>query len=87
MGSASRKLKAGVEVTFLTAIGQGDIINAEGEKLSNPFEDDVAFFYGSIRIYYKRHVLAAIERATRELRVVANRHGLAGRLLVDARVL
>ena len=37
-------------------------------KLTSDYDDDVAFFYGTNRLYLKRHIIRAFEEANLLLR-------------------
>lgn len=46
---------------FGTIIGRRDAMQVGETVITNPFDDDVMFFWGTIRVLYRRHFLAAID--------------------------
>lgn len=55
-------------LSFGRMVGAGTLLKTDELELSNPYPDDVAFFYGKQRLLLKRHIYRAIEelRATRK---------------------
>lgn len=81
-GSTSRQMNAGVTVSFMTMIGKGVGIQTPDGALENPFEDDVAYFYGNIRLFHKRHIVRAVTIAQEKLVEIAANFGMEDRLMI-----
>lgn len=64
-----------ISLSFGTAIGKCALASINGKELANPHGDDVAFFYGALRIYLKRHIHRAISEADATLVRLAKKHG------------
>jgi hypothetical protein len=56
-------LKASFNVLF----GSGTLLKAPNFEQASPYADDICFFFGSQRIYLKRHILRAYEEAKSKL--------------------
>lgn len=61
IGSIQRQVgRLGAVLSFGMAIGQGNLAQIDDIVLSNPYRDDIAFFYGTQRILLKRHLARAL---------------------------
>lgn len=76
-GSPLRMLDAQSEniVSFCRIEGQGTLMKINDIELGNPYQDDVAFFYGRHRILLVRHINRVIREAEREFQCVAQMFG------------
>jgi hypothetical protein len=49
--------------SFLVVYGVGTPLCIDGLALKSEYEDDIAFFFGENRIYFKRHIIRAVDEA------------------------
>lgn len=56
-----------VRFSFNVAYGQVNVAQIGDIKLKSDFPDDVAFFFGTLRIYLKRHIIRAFLEAKSNL--------------------
>lgn len=54
--------------SFNTAYGKANLMRIDGVDLSSDYTDDIAYFYGTNRLYIKRHALRAFEEAKQLLK-------------------
>ena len=62
-------------LSFVVVIGEGTVMQIGDYVIANPYQDDVAFFYGKFRILLRRQIHRAIREAKRVFPVVASQHG------------
>ena len=60
------ELKA--RITFTKIFGRGRFTRG----VESSYDDDVAYFFGSQRVYLKRHILRAYDKAVEQLRASLN---------------
>jgi hypothetical protein len=53
--------------TFNVSYKKGTWMNFGEIEIKSDFDDDVCFFFGTLRIYLKRHIIRALEEAKRNL--------------------
>lgn len=58
-------------VAFGMVVGKGPFGRFHGEVLECPYEDDVAFFYGKLRILLRRQIWRAIDEASDAFNIIA----------------
>ena len=58
----------GAHGAFNSIAGKGTLMQIGDLKLTSDYDDDVAFFYGTNRLYLKRHIIRAFEEANLLLR-------------------
>lgn len=59
--------KGNVKATYNIAYGKANLVSFGGlQQLSN-YEDDICFFFGSQKIYFKRHIIKAFQSAKERL--------------------
>ncbi|KQZ29135.1 hypothetical protein ASD50_18255 [Mesorhizobium sp. Root552] len=76
VGSPLRHLdKNNNTLSLDTAIGAGCLMEIDGVELSNPYADDVAFFYGKHRVLLKRHCHRAFSEAYQRTKAKVNAEG------------
>ena len=63
IGSADRHFAPGSTLSFGRMSGQGILVKMGDLELGNPYQDDVAFFYGKHRVFLKRHAHRATQEA------------------------
>ena len=59
--------KGNIKSTFNVCFGKGVLLKMPDFEQSNPYADDVCFFFGSQRIFLKRHIVSAYEEAKGKL--------------------
>jgi hypothetical protein len=59
--------KGNIKATFNVCFGKGTLLKMEDFEQSNPYPDDTCFFFGSQRIFLRRHVLRAYDEAKSKL--------------------
>jgi hypothetical protein len=52
-----------MKASFNVQFGKGTLLKVGDFEQSSPYEDDICFFFGSQRIFLKRHILRAIEES------------------------
>ena len=57
-------------------VGTGTIMQIGDIELSNPYQDDIAFFYGDNRLLLNRHLKRAFNIAHAEAKAVAETNGV-----------
>lgn len=62
-------------LSFGVAIGAAGLISGPDYELSNPYADDVAFFYGKHRVFLKRHCHRACKEAFNRTKTKAQAEG------------
>ena len=62
LDSDNLKLEAGNRASFMVQFGKGEM-QINNLVMSNPYEDDICFFFGSQKIFLKRHIHRALEEA------------------------
>lgn len=82
-GSASRRLENGVLSAFNIIAGAGAGMQIGDLVVDSPHADDVAYFYGSIRLYHVRHIQRAITVAKQHLPGLAEHAGVRMLLTTD----
>ncbi len=65
--SFKRNFDAGGSDAFNAYSGKGIFAKIGNVTLRSDYEDDLAFFYGTNRVYLKRHVIRAFKEAVRKL--------------------
>jgi len=75
VGSPSRVFGDGNSLDFGMVIGRGTLIRTPELEIGNPYEDDIAFFYGSLRVLLKRHIDRSIGEATQALIALSQENG------------
>lgn len=53
----------GNTLSFGMKVGAGTLIDAGEVVLNNPYNDDIAFFYGELRLLLKRQIIPTLETA------------------------
>jgi hypothetical protein len=64
--------KGNIKATFNVCFGKGTLLKMGDFEQSNPYQDDISFFFGSQRIFLRRHVLRAYEEAKNKLAPLLN---------------
>jgi|SRR5438552_6368805 len=59
--------KGNIKATFNVCFGKGTLLKMPDFEQSNPYEDDTCFFFGSQRIFLRRHIVRAYEEAKGKL--------------------
>jgi hypothetical protein len=68
LDSDNHYIEAGkIKASFNVQFGRGAALKIKEYEQSNPYEDDTCFFFGSQRIYLRRHVLRAVDEAKKRL--------------------
>lgn len=57
-----------IKFTFNIAFGKGILISIGDRKLVSDYEDDVCFFFGENKIYFRRHIIKCIQESEIKLR-------------------
>jgi hypothetical protein len=77
LGSRSRRAHPnGIFFSYGRVVGKGILAKIYDVELSNEYEDDVAFFYGSQRLLLKRHLVRACNEAIIQAKNYAESVGL-----------
>lgn len=61
-----------IKATFNVVFGKGALLKMGDFEQSNPYQDDTCFFFGSQRIFLRRHILRAYEEAKTKLGPLLN---------------
>lgn len=61
-----------IKATFNVMAGKGVLLKIGDFEQSNPYDDDLCFFFGSQRIFLKRHILRALDESKRQLTPLIN---------------
>lgn len=61
--SDNHYIEEGMKASFNVQVGKGTLIKINDFEQANPYADDVCFFFGSQRIFLKRHILRAVTEA------------------------
>jgi len=59
--------KGNIKATYMVAYGKANLLVIGGVTLRSDYEDDVCFFFGTQKIYFKRHIIKAFEEAKNRL--------------------
>lgn len=59
--------KGNIKATFNVCFGKATLLKMGDFEQSNPYQDDTCFFFGSQRIFLRRHILRAYEEAKSKL--------------------
>jgi len=59
--------KGNIKATFNVCFGKCTLLKIGGFEQSNPYDDDVCFFFGSQRIFLRRHILRAYDETKSKL--------------------
>ena len=59
--------KGNIKATFNVCFGKAVLLKMPEFEQSSPYTDDICFFFGSQRIFLKRHILRAYEEAKGKL--------------------
>jgi len=66
--SENHYIEAGnIKATFNVAFGKVNLFKIGDFEQSSQYQDDICFFFGSQRIYLKRHIMRAFEEAKSKL--------------------
>ena len=49
--------------TYNVAYGKGGFLKTDDLELKSDYDDDIAVFYGSNRLYFKRHIIRAFDES------------------------
>lgn len=60
-------IKRGMSFVFNTLVGKGIFISTPEGDIKSDYADDMCFFYGGQRLYFKRHIIRAFEEAKEAL--------------------
>ncbi|MGD0624254.1 MAG: hypothetical protein ABSB32_05985 [Thermodesulfobacteriota bacterium] len=52
-----------IKASFNVQFGKGTLLKLNEFEQSSPYEDDICFFFGSQRIFLKRHIMRAVEES------------------------
>ena len=64
LGSLQRRVSgSGAVLSFGMAVGKCNFARIDDVELNNPYDDDIAFFYGSQRVFLVRHIHVALSEA------------------------
>ncbi len=55
------------KATFNAMAGKGVLLKVGDFEQSNPYDDDLCFFFGSQRIFLRRHIVRALEESKKQL--------------------
>ena len=55
-------------ISFSAVFGKACLAQIGATRIESEYEDDIAFFFGSQRLYFKRHIMRAYREAVAELR-------------------
>lgn len=62
INSGDRRIPdVGIRLVFNRVFGKGTLIKAGNITIGSDYEDDVAFFYGDLRIYLQRHFVKLLK--------------------------
>ena len=61
-----------IKATFNVIFGAGTLVKLANFEQTNPYSDDVCFFFGSQRIFLRRHIIRALEEARPQLERAIN---------------
>jgi len=67
MGSPLRRATDNASISFATIVGRGTLMCVGDLNIENPYEDDVAFYYGRLRVFLFRHLIRAWQLSAEEL--------------------
>ena len=59
--------KDNIKATFNVIFGKGTLLKMGDFEQTNPYKDDTCFFFGSQRIFLRRHILRAYDDAKAKL--------------------
>ena len=57
-------------VAFCFISGKGCLMKINDVEIGSDYEDDICFFYGNHKLYFKRHIIRAFNEAKEKLHVV-----------------
>ncbi|MEK7678884.1 MAG: hypothetical protein AAB356_01705 [Deltaproteobacteria bacterium] len=60
-------------ISYTFAYGQVNLISIGDVQIRSKYEDDVCFFFGSQKLYLKRHIVRAYEEAKKKLIPIMNK--------------
>lgn len=75
IGSPLRRIGNQGTLSFCTAFGKGVLLSTPTLTLENPYEDDVAFFYGEHRVFLRRHIHRSYAEARNRLKTTVETNG------------
>lgn len=52
--------ESNIKFVFNIMAGEGTFFDIAGEKIKSDYKDEIAFFYGGHRLYYRRHLVRAL---------------------------
>lgn len=59
--------KGNIKSTYNIAFGKCTLMQINDIEIKSEFDDDICFFFGTQKIYFKRHILRAFEEAKQKL--------------------
>lgn len=60
-------VKGQIKATYNIAFGKCNLIQMGDITIKSDYDDDICFFFGEQKIYFKRHILRAYEEAKKKL--------------------
>jgi hypothetical protein len=63
IGSPAHIFNDIVHSRFCMVVGKGSLFNINGQTIGGDYEDDIAFIFGPLKIYYRRHIIRAFNEA------------------------
>lgn len=72
MDSGEHKLKEGnqIKFTFNVVYGKGNMMEIEGKELTSDYQDDICFFFGDNKIYFRRHIVRCVLESERKIQSI-----------------
>lgn len=64
--------KGNIKATFNVCFGKGTLLKTPQFEQSSPYNDDTCFFFGSQRVFLRRHILRAYNEAKQKLLPILN---------------
>jgi len=61
----------------MVAFGKANLMKLGDVELRGDYDDDVAIFYGTNRLYLKRHIIRALHEAQEQLEPMLGRQAIA----------
>jgi len=56
-----------IKFTFNIAFGKCNLASINGRAITSDYDDDICFFFGDNKIYFKRHIIKCIQEAEKKI--------------------
>lgn len=66
-GEHMLKSEQQIKLTFNIAYGKVNLVSINGKKIASDYKDDICFFFGDNKIYFKRHIIKCTQEAKKKI--------------------